>query len=339
MEAREHDLEAAERDLRKAVELVEQAGAGDVDHSAMVAELADVLLERDEVAEGCRLLAGEAERVEARLGSAHPQVAVLLARLAECRDRQGSTDEAVQLYDRAYAITVRAVGPAHQNVLAMLANAAATLGRACRYEEAQRYTERLLAAASKHASAAHGNTFTIYMNTAVLAVRLERPGAVADNARLALASLERAGGLGGTEEALADLLLARGLAQSGADPDEAYALLDHATAILEDPGRSEPGLDAEVHFVRGLLLQSGEDWRGAATELATAWTIDSADESDWTSLAELQLQLAVTLRDHDPATAAAWAERAARLIPPDCDPPDLRHLQARIAGPVIVQYR
>ena len=119
----ERGIDEAEALLEEAIEIFRGAG---VAHHETVAEawstLAGIQSIRGDMAGADRLLGEALTILEERFGAAHPALAGVLADRASClsamaraADDEAGYDRADELFQEAYAITVRALGPLHRN--------------------------------------------------------------------------------------------------------------------------------------------------------------------------------------------------------------------------------
>lgn len=140
----EGDYEAAEKYMRRYVDLHEEEGSG-VDGVVGFANLGLLLLYRDEVAEGRRYLERALELGEETIGPDHPQVTAVLTNLALALKYQGELERSYEIYREVADRRMRVGGERNPNTILALSNLASASFEIGKHEEALELGQRVVA--------------------------------------------------------------------------------------------------------------------------------------------------------------------------------------------------
>ena len=279
-------LHRSDGDYEKAAALLDEAGprlmAARPQHPATVAVLqleGDLLFLRGRDLKLTRCKWTETlELSERTLGSEHPQVALILRRLAVASRFSGDLSEARALLERAMGIMDRAGAPCQKDLPELLNDFAGVLAWLADYQAARRRYEQALDRSTVCLGRNHSMTATVVYNQAFLAIEMGDFALAERLLRKAIADWST--GLGSTHPyvakglgTLADVVALTGRSQ------EARRLLERAlTQRRQALGPDHP--DVAVTSVRlAELAEKNGSLTLASQRLGSAWRFMSGEAS------------------------------------------------------------
>ncbi|HEX5058815.1 MAG TPA: serine/threonine-protein kinase [Kofleriaceae bacterium] len=310
--ARQEDESAAEKHLRRALELrIHALGAQDLTTARAYENLGTALGNRDLAA-----ALGEYEKglaiERAQLGGKHPAVAQTLGNVAIIQSSLGKQTEAIATAKEALAILEGSMPVNHPAVAFATLQLAGVYHQAHDYEHALSYQRKAVERYEAAVGPDHADLGRALTNLAATLAELERYDEMVPVARRALAIQEKAFGANSPGTATIRNNLATALAGVGKN-DEALEQFQLALALREKAyGKDDPRLLSTLLGISA-VHQARKAWREQIAILERAMTFEPKAKAprDKSLIAKAAFELAMVQRAHgNKQRAKPLAERA-----------------------------
>lgn len=279
----------AEAHARRAIALLEGAGASGIDLTSARNHLATALMEQGRISEAEPLFARSVQTLADELGDQHPKVLIERNNYAAILGMQAKSEQAAAEFRAVYRARQVVLGPKHPKTLDTRCNLAITLQHLGRHEEAADIFREAIPMLEETLGAEHRIVGRAYLNQASALVDLRRYEAAEVSAAKAVEIWSAGLGaehprVGQATHMHAEILSTRG------QLDAAQSKAEAALRIFEASVGEQHLHTAQTRLLLGLIAFEAEDYPRAREQLERAAATLGAVES------EPQLEIRVGMR-------------------------------------------